>query len=257
MAKGKNKKLSKRGKITKRNDRHTFAKKEWYQVISPAALKHNKPIGWTCCKKPTGTQVVSDFLKNRVAEMSLADISNSGKDICKRIKVNVDEIQGSSCFTSFHSYELAKDKISAMIKKRQTLIEIVKEVKANDGGIFRLTLFAVSNRRPGQVKLNSYAKSSRVRLFRKKISDMMAKEASECSSREFVYKIVNGDVIASELKKVAQSVIPSSEIQISKLKVIKKSTSDIGKANEQAAALATTIVNDENPEAVNLLTKEQ
>ena len=45
MAKGKNKKLSKKGKVTKRGDKHTFSKKEWFQVISPAALKESKPIG--------------------------------------------------------------------------------------------------------------------------------------------------------------------------------------------------------------------
>ena len=68
MAKGKNKKLSKKGKIVKKGEKHPFTKKEWFSVIAPAALRESKSVGWTCCKKPTGTQIVSDFLKNRVAE---------------------------------------------------------------------------------------------------------------------------------------------------------------------------------------------
>lgn len=255
MAKGKNKKLSKKGKVIKRGDKHTFSKKEWFQVIAPAALKDSKPVGWTCCKKPTGTQIVADFLKHRVAEMSLADLTNNGKDVSKRVKMTIDDIQGSSCFTSFHSYELARDKVSAMIKKRQSLIEVVVEVKTNDGGSFRITCYAVSNRRAGQLKLNSYAKSSRVRILRKKVSECLQKEALESSSRDFVFKVVNGDVLGTTLRKVVNAIIPASEIQISKLKLLKRAVGETGKATEQANAVAQSVAKAENPEAVNLLSK--
>mgnify|MGYP006055959479 CR=1 FL=1 len=257
MAKGKNKKLSKKGKVTKRGDKHTFSKKEWFQVISPAPLEESKPIGWTCCKKPTGTQVSSDFLKNRVAEMSLADLSHQGKDVTKRIKIQLDDIQGNACYTSFHSYELAKDKVSAIIKKRQSLIEIINELKTNDGAVFRITVYAVTIRKPGQLKLNSYAKSSRIRILRKKVLAHLQEYASENSSRDFIYQIVNGDVIGSTLKKVCTSVIPNSDILISKLKLIKRTVGDTGKANEQSAAVTQTVTNTENPDAVNLLSKAQ
>ena len=57
MAKGKNKKVSRKDK-KRRNEKHTFAKKEWFQLISPAAVKKTVPIGWTYYKKPTGTERV-------------------------------------------------------------------------------------------------------------------------------------------------------------------------------------------------------
>lgn len=52
MTKGKNKKLSKKGKIAKKNEKSPFLKKIWFQIAAPAALKESKLIGWTCCKKP-------------------------------------------------------------------------------------------------------------------------------------------------------------------------------------------------------------
>ena len=91
MAKGKNKKIFKKGK-TRRNEKHAFSKKEWYQLICPSALKKTVPIGWTCCNKATGTLVVSDFLKGRVAEMCYADVTGQAKDICKKVKIIVDEV---------------------------------------------------------------------------------------------------------------------------------------------------------------------
>jgi len=255
MAKGKNKKLSKKGKIVKKGDKHPFLKKEWFSVIAPAALRDSKPIGWTCCKKPTGTQIVSDFLKNRVAEMSYADITNSAKDVTKRIKITVDEIQGSSCFTSFHSYELARERISAMLKKRQTLIEIVTEVKTNDGVVFRIFISAVTNRRSGQVKLNSYAKASKVRALRKRLFVELAKIASNLNSKNFIHEVVS-EAVNNGLEKAAHEVIPNIKLQIGKLKIAKRGNIETGKASDQVVE-STEKKRNENPEAQNPLSKKE
>jgi small subunit ribosomal protein S3Ae len=258
MAKGKNKKLSKKGKIVKKGEKHPFTKKEWFSVIAPAALRDSKSIGWTCCKKPTGTQIVSDFLKNRVAEMSYADITNSANDVSKRIKVLVEDIQGSSCFTSFHSFELSRDKISAMIKKRQTLVEIVNEIKTNDGVVFRIFLVAVTTRRQGQLKLNSFAKSSKVRLLRKKLTNELNLHASKLSSANLIHEIVS-QTINAKLEKAATEVIPGVKLQIGKLKIVKRGNVDMVRATEevkaQVAAGAET-KRKENPEAQNILSKK-
>lgn len=56
MAKGKNKKISRKDQKRKKNDKHSFAKKEWFQLISPAAVKKTLPIGWTCCRRAQGTE---------------------------------------------------------------------------------------------------------------------------------------------------------------------------------------------------------
>jgi small subunit ribosomal protein S3Ae len=255
MAKGKNKKLSKKGKIVKKGDKHPFLKKEWFSVIAPAALRDSKPIGWTCCKKPTGTQIVSDFLKNRVAEMSYADITNSAKDVTKRIKITLDEIQGSSCFTSFHSYELAKERISAMLKKRQTLIEVVTEVKTNDGVVFRIFISAVTNRRGGQVKLNSYAKASKVRALRKRLFVELAKIAAGLNSKNFIHEVVT-EAVNNGLEKAAHEVIPNIKLQIGKLKIAKRGNIETGKASDLVIVENPEQKRKENPEAQNLLSKK-
>lgn len=116
MAKGKSKRVQKKGK--RRNDKHTFLKKEWYTIISPSAVKKNIPVGWTCCNKPQGTQVVSDFLKGRVAEICYGDITGDVHDIPKKIRMIVDDIHGKICATNFYSFELSRDAVSERIRKR-------------------------------------------------------------------------------------------------------------------------------------------
>ena len=260
MAKGKNKKLSKKGKITKRGDKHPFLKKEWFTVIAPAALRESKSVGWTCCKKPTGTQIVSDFLKNRVAEMSYADITGAAKDVSKRVKVLIEEIQGSSCFTSFYAFELAREKIAAMLKKRQSLVEVITEVKTSDNVIFRIFVVAVTNRRQGQQKLNSYAQHSKIRLLRKKLFAELAAHATGVTSNTFIHEVVS-EALNGKLEKAAGEVIPGVKLQIAKLKIIKRQAIDVVKQTEEVAATIPqkedTSKRNENPEATNLLSKNE
>ena len=81
-------------------------------------MKKSIPVGWTCCKKPTGTEVVSDFLKGRVAEICYADITMEANDVSKKVKMIVDEIHGRICATSFYSFELSRDIVFEKLKKR-------------------------------------------------------------------------------------------------------------------------------------------
>ena len=183
----------------------------------------------------------------------MADLTNNGRDVTKRIKINIDEIQGSSCFTSFHSYQLNKEKISAMIKKRQSLIEVYADVKTKDGSLFRIFVVAVTTRRPGQLKLNSYAKSSRIKLLRKKLIEFLNNRILSENSKDLIYNITSTDILTGELKKLANRVIPGIELQISKLKLLKKNQADIGKASEQIQGVIDKNSINENPEARNLL----
>jgi small subunit ribosomal protein S3Ae len=177
MAKGKNKRVPR--KKNRRNEKHTFSKKEWFQLISPSALKKNIPVGWTCCKKPTGTEVVSDFLKNRVAEICFADITKETKDVPKKIRMIVDEIHGQICATNFYSFELSRDAIFEKLRKRHSLVEVFADVKTSDGNIYRIFVMMVTAKRKNQVKLNSYAKSSKVKMLRKALVGELVRYASQ------------------------------------------------------------------------------
>ena len=259
MAKGKNKKISKKAKNAKRSDKHPFLKKEWFTLISPAALKKTTPVGWTVCKKPTGTQVVSDFLRGRVAEISYADITDNARDVSKKVKMVVDEISGNICATSFYGFELSKEKIFAMLKKRQTLIEVYSDVKCADGVILRIFLVLTTSRKPNQVKLNSYANHSTVKVLRKKLVTELLQYAITKSSDDFAYEAING-VLNTKLEKSAGEVIPEVKLQVTKIKTVKRGNVDLSKVltEAQATIKATGETKlDERPEAVNTLTAEQ
>lgn len=262
MAKGKNKKIPRKEKTSKKGERHTFARKEWFNIISPACVQIKKPIGWTCCKKPQGTQVVSDFLKGRIAELTYADVTSSHLDVPKKISSIVDEVQGSNCFTSFYKYELARDKISGMLRKRQTLVEINAEAKTEDGIVVRVFLVVVSNRVEGQVKLNTYIKHAKVKLLRKKMTAEVQKLAAKAKLDNFIYDILT-EKLVKDLQAEAVKIVPGCKLQIAKVKTVKRGIVDTKKLVEDLvkveAAKDTEGAKDkteENPEAKNKLSSE-
>ena len=121
------------------------------------ALKESKQVGWNCRKKLVGNDLVSDIRKVRVAEISLSDITDNGKNVIKKIKIHLNDIVGNSSFTSFYEYGLCREKIAAIPKQRQSLIEVVTEVKSKVGVLFRVIVIVVRSMRYGRQKIKSYA----------------------------------------------------------------------------------------------------
>ena len=71
----------------------------------------------------------------------------------------------------------------------QTLIEANVEVKTTDGYKLRLFCIGFTKRRPNQIKKTCYAQKSKVRLIRKKMSEIMVREVSANDLKEVVNKL--------------------------------------------------------------------
>ena len=132
-------------------------------------------------------------------------------DVPKKIKMYVEEIHGRICATSFYGFELAKDIIYEKLKKRQSLIDVYTEVKTSDGIVFRIFVMLVTNRKLNQMKMNSYAKHSRIKLVRKKLIQDMITYAATLTGDNLAYEVITGS-LNSRLEKLAQTVIPGVKL---------------------------------------------
>jgi len=229
MAIGKNKKLGKK-KGAKKKVQDPFLRKEWYDVKAPApfAVRY---VGKTCVTRTTGTRIATAYLKGRVVETSLADLNNT-QDAWRKIKLSVEDIEGRNCLTNFHALDMTRDKLCQYIRKWQTLIDAHCEVKTNDGYVLRVFVTAFTGRQTTQARKTSYAQHQQIKTIRKKIVEILSKEAQTSNLVDLVAKLNHVDQFPKLIMKACQFIYPLSAAVIRKVKTLKKPKFDVTRLNE-------------------------
>ncbi|TIB58115.1 hypothetical protein E3P78_04020 [Wallemia ichthyophaga] len=231
MAVGKNKSFSKRGAGNKRRAVDAFAKKDWYDLKAPS-LFETRNIGKTVVNRSAGLKNADDSLKGRVVELSLGDLNKDEDQAFRKMKLKVDSIQGKNCLTSFYGMDMTSDKLRSLVRKWQSLIEAHVDVRTTDGYLVRLFAIAFTKRRPQQVKKTTYAKSSQIKEIRKKMFDIMTREAGSCDLKQLVQKFVP-EAIGREIEKSTRNIYPLQNVFIRKAKILKAPKFELGKLLEQ------------------------
>lgn len=173
----------------------------------------------------------NDSLKGRIVEISLADLNKDEEQSFRKIKLRIDEVQGKNCLTNFHGMDFTSDKLRSLVRKWQTLIEAHVDVKTTDGYLLRLFAIGFTKRRPSQVRKTTYAQSAQIREIRKKMFEIMTREATSCDLKELVQKFVP-EAIGREIEKAARSIYPLQNVYVRKAKILKAPKFDLSKLLE-------------------------
>jgi len=230
MAVGKNKRISKGKKGGKKKAVDPFTKKDWYDIKAPTMFS-NRQVGKTLVTRTQGTKIASDGLKGRVFDVNMADLQNNDEDGYRNIKLKCLDVQGKNVLTNFNGMDFTTDKLRSMVKKWQSLIECYVDVKTTDGYVLRLFCIAFTKRRNGQVKKTCYAMSSQIRQIRKKMVEIMTREAVSCDLKELVGKFIP-EAIGKDIEKACQGIYPLQNVYIRKCKVLKAPKFDLMKLME-------------------------
>ncbi|KXJ92889.1 ribosomal protein S3Ae [Microdochium bolleyi] len=226
MAVGKNKRLSKGKKGLKKRTVDPFTRKDWYSLKAPSPF-NIRDVGKTLVNRTTGLKNANDALKGRIFEVSLADLQKDEDHAFRKVKLRIDEVQGKNCLTNFHGLDFTSDKLRSLVRKWQTLIEANITVKTTDDYLLRVFAIAFTKRRPNQVKKTTYAASSQIRAIRKKMTDIIQREASTCTLQQLTSKLIP-EVIGREIEKATQGIYPLQNVHIRKVKLLKAPKFDLG-----------------------------
>jgi len=218
MAVGKNKKLGKK-KGQKKKIVDPFVKKEWYDVRAPSQFKI-RDIAKTPVDKSTGTKFAADALKGRVFQVSLADLQKDEDQAFRKIKLRIEDVNGTRCLTNFYGMDLTTDKFRSLVRKWQTLIEAHIDVKTQDDYTLRMFAIAFTKRRPNQLRKTSYAQTAQVRIIRRKMMDIMKREAEANRLDQLVQKFIP-EALGKQIEKECQGIYPLQNVFIRKVKVLK------------------------------------
>jgi len=230
MAVGKNKRLSKGKKGQKKKVVDPFTKKDWYDLKAPSMFE-TRNVGKTLVNRSSGLKNANDSLKGRIFEVSLGDLNKDEEQAFRKIKLRIDEIQGRNCLTNFHGMDMTSDKLRSLVRKWQSLIEAHVDVRTTDGYLVRLFAIAFTKKRPQQVRRTTYAQSSQIREIRKKMFEIMTREATSCDLKDLVKKFVP-ESIGREIEKATRGIYPLQNVYIRKVKILKSPKFDLGKLLE-------------------------
>ena len=79
--------------------------------------------------------------------------------------------------------------VSLQVRKWQSLIEAQVDVKTTDGYTLRMFCIAFTKKRQNQMKKTCYAQSAQIRQIRKKMVDIMKREAESDDLKSLVAKL--------------------------------------------------------------------
>jgi len=232
MAYGKNKGLNKTGKKgQKKKQMDPFLRKVWYDVKAPTYLKSKRMVGRTCVTKTQGTKIETEGLKNRICEFNLADMKDNSEDGHKKIKLEIQEIQGKSCLTEFHGLELTRDRVCSMIKKKHTLVEVRADVKTTDGYVCRIFVIGFTKKAEGAQKVFTFAQHAQIKRIRRRVQQVLQQEVGNAAMKDMVSSLCV-DKIESQIKSSVSRIFPLDPVHIYKVKLVKKPKLDITKLME-------------------------
>jgi len=236
MAVGKNKRKPRKGSKKKIVD--PFTRKDWYHFKAPAMFKQPN-VGMTPVNQTIGKVLSSDNLKGRVFRVSLADLNKDEDRAYRVIHLIGEDIQGDTLLTNFHSMSFTTDRVKSLVKKWQTLVEARAEVKTTDGYVVRMFAIGFTKRRPNQQKITSYAQASQSKRIRRKMAEIMTREASTCDLRQLFGKFVP-ETIGKMIENETQGIYPLKDVYIRKAKILRRPKFDAFKLADLHSGTAHT-----------------
>merc|ERR1712216_1027835 len=166
---GKNKQISKKGK-GKKKAVDPFTKKDWYDIKAPTMFTV-RTVGKTPQTRTQGTKIASDGLKGRIFVVSLGDLNNDEDLAFRKMRLRCEDVRGRNVLTNFHGMDMTRDKLCALVRKWQTLIECNVDIKTTDGYSMRMFCIGFTKKRPNQIKRTSYAMGSQQKQIRRKMAE--------------------------------------------------------------------------------------
>merc|ERR1739845_224726 len=123
----------------------------------------------------------------------------------------------------------------------QTMVQCAVDAKTTDNYHLRVFVVAFTKKQSNnQIKKTTYAQSQQVKQIRKKMTEIVAKQVSNCDVPELIKKLLP-DSIASDITKAAMPIYPVENCFVSKIKVVKKPKLDLTDWPSSTARLASRL----------------
>jgi len=196
--------MARRRRAARVKDKWTM--KRWFTLIAPEYFGMAE-IGYTPADDES--KVI-----NRTVEITLAELTNdySNQNPYKKLVFKVFKVAGENAYTKFHRFELTRDYLNSLTRRRTSKIEDIVDVTTADGYVLRVKSVAFTVKR---------CQSSQKRAIRKIMNEIVRKSAEKNNFVQFLQEAVLGKIPA-EIYKNAKKIYPLRRVEIRKIEVLKE-----------------------------------
>jgi small subunit ribosomal protein S3Ae len=176
--------------VKKRKTADAWKRKEWFTIYSPKNFEE-KEIGTTPATEP-------EKLINRILEVPLREITGNIAHQFIKMRFRVVEVKGKNAHTEFDGFELVREYLRRNVRRRRSMIRVVRQVETSDKKKLSITVYTFTARKIDTSKKN---------LIRKMMTNAIDRVAKENSFDNLVQKMIFGTMpaeIFKELKPIAQ-----------------------------------------------------
>lgn len=196
--------MARRKRQTRVKDKWTM--KKWFTLIAPEYFGMAE-VGYTPADDES--KVVG-----RTVEVTLAELTNdySNQNPYKKLVFKVFRVAGENAYTKFHRFELTRDYLNSLTRRRTSKIEDIVDVQTADGYVLRVKSVAFTVKR---------CQSSQKRAIRKIMNEIVKENAKKSNFVQFLQEAILGKIPA-EIYRNAKKIYPLRRVEIRKIEVLRE-----------------------------------
>lgn len=191
-----------RARTQARRVKDRWKSKQWYKVTAPAAF-NNVVLAETLSDEP-------EKLAQRTIEATLQDLTGDMKQMHVKLYFQVKDVQDLNAKTEFVGHTMTSDYVRRLVRRGNSKIPLVLDLKTKDGSRIRVKPFAVTDRR---------CQTTQGQQIRRIMTDMLTESAEKNTLAGFLAEILVGD-LNNRLFNAARKIHPVRRIEIAKSEIL-------------------------------------
>ena len=214
-----------RARTQARRVKDRWKSKQWYKITAPNAFS-NTVLAETLADEP-------DKLMARTVETTLHELTGDMKQMHVKLYFQVKEVNDVNARTEFVGHNMTSDYTRRLVRRGNSKIPLVLDLRTKDDSRIRVKPFAVTDRR---------CQTTQGQQIRRIMSDMLTESAEKNTLAGFLQEILVGD-LNNRLFNAARKIHPVRRIEIAKSEILAAPTIEsdetpIIKRHEPAAETA-------------------
>jgi small subunit ribosomal protein S3Ae len=226
-----------RARQAARRTKDKWKAKNWYKVMAPPAF-NNALIAESLADE-------ADKLANRTVEVTLNELTGDMKQMHVKLNFQVSEVVDLVAKTRFVGHTMTSDYTRRLVRRGNSKIPAVFDLKTKDGTRVRVKPFAVTDRR---------CQTTQAQEIRRIMGNLLTESAERNSLSGFLSDLLLGE-LTNRMHKEARKVHPLRRIEIAKSEILGAPAIEVDEtpviqpAAPESAETATMDAGEEGAEA--------